>query len=207
MTLNDFGIKKLSILSTLILFIIWFALNDIEVGIFIKHALTTSLGVAIALLLTMIYFIFKSVFYIFVERNFTVIRIYIGNILGSLIFSASLSFCLFYLLAISVSGDDRMQGYAAFMLSLILMVVLLIASSVYFIKLRHKPNFNIIKNLRNQLFFAFFASFFVFILIVFASTINDAFVAFLYSFLILLLSMTSSSLIWYFIVRPSLKST
>ena len=207
MTLNDFGIKKLSILSTLILFITWFAVHDIEIDTFIDHIFTTSLGVSIALLLTIIYFIFKSIFYVVVERNFIVVRIYIANILGSLIFSTSLSFCLFYFSAMSLSGDDRMEGYAVFMLSFMLMVVLLIVSSIYFIKLRRQPNFNIIKNLKNQLFFVFFASLFVFILNILDSTINEAFVAFLYSFLILLLPTASASLIWYFIVRPSLNST
>ena len=59
MRLNHFGIRKLSILSTLLLFVIWFIANDIESGAFINYAFTASGFFPIALMLTVIYFFLK----------------------------------------------------------------------------------------------------------------------------------------------------
>ena len=109
MRLNHFGIRKLSILSTLLLFVIWFIANDIESGAFINYAFTASGFFSIALMLTVIYFIFKTIFYVFIIKDFIVVRVYLGNILGALIFSVSLSFSLFYFLAMNSHGGDRME--------------------------------------------------------------------------------------------------
>ena len=207
MRLNHFGIRKLSILSTLLLFVIWFIANDIESGAFINYAFTASGFFPIALMLTVIYFIFKTIFYVFIIKDFIVVRVYLGNILGALIFSVSLSFSLFYFLAMNSHGGDRMEGYAVFMLSFMLMLFLFTVSAIYFATLTHKPNFNIIKNLKHQLIFAFVVSFLIFSFAMFTRTSYEALLAFLCSFLIVILPAGLASLTWYFTVKPALKST
>ncbi len=204
MRLNHFGIRKLSILSTLLLFVIWFIANDIESGAFINYAFTASGFFSIALMLTVIYFIFKTIFYVFIIKDFIVVRVYLGNILGALIFSVSLSFSLFYFLAMNSHGGDRMEGYAVFMLSFMLMLFLFTVSAIYFATLTHKPNFNIIKNLKHQLIFAFVVSFLIFSFAMFTRTSYEALLAFLCSFLIVILPAGLASLTWYFTVKPPL---
>ena len=89
-------------------------------------------------------------------------------------------------------------------LLLFVMLFLFTVSAICFTTLTHKPNFDIIKNLKHQLIFAFVVSFLIFFIAMFTRTSYEALLSFLCSFLIVILPAGLASLTWYFTVKPPL---